>query len=632
MAKKREKLKTEIEFQYKEAMRELSNIRTLNIGDAKDVSYDVSDIDGEGNTLGRYEYEKGNKITIDRADIKEVEHTLPHEQQHRNFAYKVITTSDGKVVQAQTAPMSLEQQYKLAQADEIGASIAELLSYRQKYVAAHEDKQTAKNDALFTLAGEACDPDMSKLMKAVENDVEIKKDGSTYTFQDGEKTISVTIPKESEINESVSTYIEHKEKFKEIDNTLKTQWVNDKDFGEYFQKIKEREINPLSTNPRDMSEEMEQIGNIVSSMWQKKYKDTYDAQCINNVASSFNRNYFDEMKKNDHNYNEALSKALTAGGWDFSNYVKDNLTCPEKITNIDKQIEEGKNMAEVENYARGVGITLTGRGKSSLYDRISAYIAKDYKNTDRKPTPLEDESVYKYKLTEKDKINYRKVLENLEKLPNEEPYTKFVKDIKALDFDNKTSEMTTEEVKKFRELWVNVYDKYKKIDEKDSVYEPMKNVHLGLTEIYRSYSNSKDRQGITEAEKEEYKRAYNAIKNEHDVPFEKISLRTIKELVNYEFKKESIKEEDVAKSYEKQRDEYRKTENSQKVVDFSKPFLQEYYNKLKEKEVSDAQQRIHDAINRRRTLAIEEQVPISDKIVAGNPNSLIYAARNQGRD
>ena len=35
----------------------------------------------------------------------------------------------------------------------------------------------------------------------------------------------------------VSTYIEHKEKFKEIDNTLKTQWVNDKDFGDLKQQF-----------------------------------------------------------------------------------------------------------------------------------------------------------------------------------------------------------------------------------------------------------------------------------------------------------------------------------------------------------------------------------------------------------
>lgn len=640
----KEQLKQELQEDHNEAMRKLIEKRGLSAEDIT-VHYSIQDIDGQGRKAGSYN-SKDNSITLDKSDLKDldIEPILYHEQQHKNFAHATVKIG-GKDVPVTVVPMSLEQQYKLAQADEIGANIAELLSYRQKYVDAGTNKKLSRDAAQLYLSEYSDKPNVKELMNAVKNDnVNITKgDKGNYTFEVDGKTITVEGDQLGEnAKRYLDAYIRNKENFEKIDETLKTKWAEDENgtFSSYFSAIKSGKINPLSTNPEDMENEMQQIGEIVSSMWKDKFSETYKGQCTSQTADYFRQMDFQEMKPNEENYKKALSKALTVGGWDFSKYAMENLTCPDEIKAIDETIKNSKTKEEVRKKTRDEGLNLSS--DESVEYKIAAYlVAYDSKSTEKAlETPLEDIPPLKQKWTEEDAKNYQDIVKNIEKdLPKDNKYRKLFEELK-LNEKKTGDELTEDELKKLNEIRSGIYKEGEAI-RGTPTYMSLKKI---IWKHYEIEAEHKLRFGIPNDEREKYKEVYEKLKSYYDKDFSAVNLREVKQnmatIKNGVQRDRSVDPEELAKK----RDSYYSWDkNTITIKNLRDNFLERYYRALIEEKTVVAQQSVDEALKRREVEAAQQRVqgalekgkekaPEESENKTPVNNTLLCANENQGRD
>mgnify|MGYP007070191273 CR=1 FL=1 len=259
----------------------------------------------------------------------------------------------GYQVLAKEAPMSLSEQYKLEQANEIGSNIASCIALRQVYIEENLAFEQAKKDCLAKV------PDNKKckhLKEALLNNKNITIDGDKIKFMDSKnKPVELSV---SEVGEQTVTMLtsamQHKKRINEVlsisekdkDGKYKQPLLGDV-MGEYFAKVKSGEINPMDSKGFD--NEMAQIGKICAKNWQETRaysKDigsfSYDGQCESRAKEFFTEHNYNEVSSNGCNYDRAVSAALTVGGYDFSKHVKPELTCNNQtIQKADKMIESG---------------------------------------------------------------------------------------------------------------------------------------------------------------------------------------------------------------------------------------------------------------------------------------------------
>ena len=643
-----EQLKQELQDAHKEAMEKLIEIRGLSAEDIT-VHYNIKGKDGRGGTMGYYTPEN-NSITVDESDWEDKERILYHEQQHKNFAHATVKIG-GKDVPVKDVPMSLEQRYKLAQADEIGANIAELLSFRQKYVDAGTNKKLSRDAAQLCLSEYSDKPNVKELMNAVKNDnVNITQgDTGNYTFEVDGKTITVEGDQLGEdAKRYLNAYIQNKENFEKIDETLKTKWARDETgmFASYFRSIERGEIDPLSTKPEDMEKEMQRIGGIVSSNWKDKLSEKYKGQCTSYTEDHFERMDLHEMKPNEENYKKALSKALTVGGWDFSNYVKDNLTCPEEIKAIDETIKNSITKEEVIKKAKDKGLNLYSEKKESVEYKIAAYlVANDPKSTEKAlETPLEDIPTLKHEWTEEDAKNYQNIVENIEKDLKDNKYRKLFEELK-LNEKKTGDELTADELKKLREIRSGIYGDNE--DNEDILKTPTLKSIRKIIWKHREIEEARTlRFGIPNDEIEKYKEAYEKVKSDNDTTFEYVNLREVKQ--NMATIKNGVQRDRSAdpKKLAESRDTYYPGDKyTEKIKNLRDDFLTRYHNALIEGKIAAAQQSVQDALKKRELTAAqqrvlgalgkgEEKAPEEKEAKNKTPvnNTLLYANKNQGRD
>lgn len=371
--------KEDLQNQRLEAMKKLGELQQKQIGQNGEIKYYNLNPNNQ-TAMGSYNRQFNTLSVGDLSNFKDepmrFDRVLQHEQHHRLFAQAKIKTADGKEVLAREAPMSMSQHYKLEQADEIGSKITELMTMRQKYVEVHSIAECSKQYARTTLS-EIGTVDANLLLSAVEKGAEITKlEGNKYKIKDGNKEIVADLKDKN--TPLLDTYIEKQKAFQNLDKEMRNEWVKDDDTGWYWQKVKYGTINPLSTDPHEMKKEMDEIGSGMASNWRALHGEKYDAQCSEQTATYFNQHNFQEIKPNDDNYNKSLKQALTIGGWDFSASVKNQLSAPEKIQKIDKQIAAGENEATIIKSAEKTDLRLRknwDEDYNSLEFRMAAELA-----------------------------------------------------------------------------------------------------------------------------------------------------------------------------------------------------------------------------------------------------------------
>lgn len=387
--------KENLQQQRVEAMKELAELQKKQVGQNGEIKYYNIKPDRK-TAMASYNRQFNTLVVGDLSQFKDepmkFDRVLQHEQHHRLFAQSKIKTADGKEVLSREAPMSMSQHYKLEQADEIGSKITELMTMRQKYVEAASAKTTLAQRAKLSLSANHTNPDTDKLLNALDKSYQItKNEGNKYKFKDGDKEVIVDLGnKQCSV---LDEYIKSQSQFNALDQEMRNEWVKDDDTGWYWRQVKNGTIKPLSTDPHEMKSEMDKIGSGMASNWQAQYGQNYDAQCTNQTETFFNQHNFQEIKQNDDNYNKALKQALTIGGWDFSEQVKSQLSAPEKIQKIDKQIAAGENEAAIIQKAEKSGMRLRknwNEDYDSLEFRIAAELAGNGKISGTFETPKEN--------------------------------------------------------------------------------------------------------------------------------------------------------------------------------------------------------------------------------------------------
>lgn len=372
--------KEDLQNQRMEAMKKIDELQQKQIGQNGEIKYYNLNPNNQ-TAMGSYNRQFNTLSVGDLSNFKDepmrFDRVLQHEQHHRLFAQAKIKTADGKEVLAREAPMSMSQHYKLEQADEVGSKITELMTMRQKYVEAASAKTTLAQRAKLSLSANHTNPDTDKLLNALDKGYQItKNEGNKYKFKDGDKEVIVDLGnKQCSV---LDEYIKSQSQFNALDQEMRNEWVKDDDTGWYWQKVKYGTINPLSTDPHEMKKEMDEIGSGMASNWRALHGEKYDAQCSGQTATYFNQHNFQEIKPNDDNYNKSLKQALTIGGWDFSASVKNQLSAPEKIQKIDKQIAAGENEATIIKSASKADLRLRKNWDddyNSLEFRMAAELA-----------------------------------------------------------------------------------------------------------------------------------------------------------------------------------------------------------------------------------------------------------------
>lgn len=315
--------------------------------------------------------------------------TIAHERHHQLYNHMTIQTSDEKTVLASQAPMSLEQHYKLEQANEIGSNITECLLYEEVYREAVLDMEKIKKNLLQTLKNdEKLKEEYAPVIKVIEYCGE--KEVPAITYKDnmifvGDKQIEVKSPELLNQFEDLQTHISRRN---DADNNLQTYGILVCTGNEPYKgapQILENEscsylvLDPFNKNPDDFKKGRQLLGARCTSKWMDECADEYTEQCTTNTSLYFQEHNFQEIKANDENFNKALSSALTIGGWDFSNEVKNQLSCQNtKFIEADKMIANGENELAVINtdpelFKKKLGLLLDS---ASLVDIATEY-AKD---------------------------------------------------------------------------------------------------------------------------------------------------------------------------------------------------------------------------------------------------------------
>lgn len=586
-------------------MQKLNDFYALQAGKEGEIKYYNLQSDKDS-AMGSY-LETDNTLIIGDLDKFEdepmrFERVLQHEQHHRNFAHTKITTQDGKEVLARQAPMSMEQHYKLEQADEVGSKITELMTMRQKYVETYGASEKSKQLARTYLANYT-DENAVKLRKALEKGYTITAmEGNKFKIKNGEKEEIADMGDRS--CPSVKTYINKKRAFNNLDNEMRNEWVKDEDTGDYWYQVKMGYTKPLSTEPSDMKKDMDYIGVTMAKNWMNQHANNYVAQCKNRTEIYFADHNFQEIKPNNDNYNKALSAALTIGGWDFSESVKGYLSAPEKFQKIDEQIAKDKNEASIIEFAKKQGLSL-GKNRETSSNDIEYRIAAKIAGND-KITGVEKEKPELAKWNEEYATLYKNATENLKKMDfkNKEEIEKLRQET---GFDNKKpgDPITKEDITKMNALYQAVSKHYSELNDEQKINNL--DCMIALDQIKTKYHND----NVSKEEIAQYKKVYDQIKTADDTPdFESVNIATIQRYVT-EIKSgieqgKSAEEFRLPTGYKKEyRDAFLQTSKHNK--DFTQPFLTDYYKALQDRAAQQVKERVDNLVHNRQEFAKKEQ-------------------------
>ena len=118
-------------------------------------------------------------------------------------------------------------------------------------------------------------------------------------------------------------------------------------YKDYFSKVENGEINPLSDKKEDFDKEMSVVINSVGRHWMSAYADFYDDKHAKMALSDA---MHADVLPNEENYKEGVSLLLTIGGIDFSQYLNEDIDCYNKsVKDIDKKIQNGEDFFDI-NY------------------------------------------------------------------------------------------------------------------------------------------------------------------------------------------------------------------------------------------------------------------------------------------
>ena len=628
--------KETLKKQHEEAMQKLNDFYALQAGKEGEIKYYNLQPD-KHSAMGLYREDNNTLIIGDLSKFEDepmrFERILQHEQHHRNFAHAKITTQGGKEVLARQAPMSMTQHYRLEQADEVGSKITELMTMRQKYVETYGVAEKSKQLARTYLANYT-DENAVKLREALEKGYTVTAmEGNKFKIKNGEKE---EIADMGDRNcSSVKVYIKKEKVFKNLDNEMRTEWVNDKDTGWYWREVKMGYAKPLSTEPYDMKRDMDRIGSGMAQNWMSQYANDYVAQCKNRTEIYFDDHNFQEIKPNNDNYNKAMSAALTIGGWDFSESVKGYLSAPEKFQKVDEQIAKGENEASIIESAKKQGLLLA-KNRHTFSDDIEYRIAAEIAGKD-KVTGVEEKKPELAKWNDEYSTRYKTAMENLEKIDFKPEDKKEIDKLRQeLGFDNKKpgDTITKEEITKMNALNKAVDKHYLELND-----EQRTNNYKctdALDEIKLKYTDD----NVSEQEIAQYKKVYDKIKTANDTDdFAYVNKREIQKFIT-EIKSgveqgKSAEEFRLPMGYQK---EYKDAalQTSKHNKDFSQPFLADYYKALQDHAAKQAKDRVDTVVRNKQQLAKKEQEQEKQQQTAQtNTNTqtqvVAYANQSSGR-
>jgi len=321
--------------------------------------------------------------------------TLLHEHHHQYCHNKTTTTEDGKEIRVSDLPMSMQQAYKVEQADEIGSNIASCLGLRQMYIEAKTEYKQSKEDALNQLPK---NKKYRELRATIEKEAAYTVESGKVKFKDKKgKDIEVDI---SELGpETEAKLKDNRQKQVECDHALDNG--RDKMFSDYTESVKNGSINPLDS--KDFEKEMALIGSSVAKNWQKEYSgemSNYKFQCQEAAIDYLKDHDIKDVKPNEKNYDEALSAKLTVGGYDFSKHVKDQLKCNDGvIVAADNRLANGSTKSNALKYDENNSAYVSyGKVEQTKTNAKTGKETKDFANH-----PNENES-YAFYLTKNSKV------------------------------------------------------------------------------------------------------------------------------------------------------------------------------------------------------------------------------------
>lgn len=603
----------------KEAVDILNKLNEVAIGQKTNVYYEEYTRAKDEWTVARYSM-NGIMLGNDLTGANK-ESSLYHERQHEIFANKTIPIADGTVMFAENAPMSLVQHYKTEQSNEIAANIAEVLNIRQQYVAIHTDFETSKQNTLLTLA-ENSSENAQTLSQAIENGARITKKDNVYKIkEDGKKAVQVDLNKNTELCETVNNYISKQTAVETFDDDLPdlaNTELRKSTIDWYIQKLANKEIDPLTTDPTKFEQEMEMIGRTVTANWCDGIGLGYeDRQIIPRTISFMDENGADmsKLKTNNKNYDAAMDTCCTIGGYNFSKSVKSELekrTVPEQIENLQQSIDNKGSYLTVRTQAENMGL----KEKDDAFPLLVGTIAKEVlsKGNGESTNPL---PVY---WSKEDAKSYKEFKKRCDKLP-EEKKNLISKQLKELNLDKKKvgEEFTPEEYKKTRQLC--------------SEFDILDTTCLPLDHLLRNYREKESI--VSTAEKEEYKKALEAYgKSPEEIEkMEEKVFRGIKRAILDEKEKEIFTARPTIRTTGQGIKE-------EKIIDFDTPFLKNHLDNLKKDKVEDAKTRAQKALAKLRenntsatpktSLAQQNKENCNTTNTPPAPN-VVVAYKNQGR-
>ncbi len=118
-------------------------------------------------------------------------------------------------------------------------------------------------------------------------------------------------------------------------------------YEDYFSKLENGEINPLSDKKEDFDKEMSVIVNSVADSWMNFKSSVYDKAHVDGALENARKG---NVLPNDENYKKGVSLILTMGGIDFSQYLNGDIACYNKsIIDADKRIQNGEYFENVSS-------------------------------------------------------------------------------------------------------------------------------------------------------------------------------------------------------------------------------------------------------------------------------------------
>lgn len=145
------------------------------------------------------------------------------------------------------------------------------------------------------------------------------------------------ISKHDEISANLASLVGVRQEYKmaktDEERAQILQNMREASYGFYADAIEKGEVNPLSDSPEDFKKEMEFMFHGTQKMWMEKFDKIYISQVSAQCSTHFNTHSYDELKKNDENYNLAREKIYHIAGFDFSQFKDDeSVKCTDEHT------------------------------------------------------------------------------------------------------------------------------------------------------------------------------------------------------------------------------------------------------------------------------------------------------------